>query len=518
MRLIIPISKMEPTAQDPLQTSKVHVSKPVSNDPSQTTSRFTRSPVVPSDSLETRFTHLNMQPQAEPMPSTFESSVNEQSNSGSMFGSAQPSSSLFDPFRTQQSGGASLFTGSRPQTSGTFGQSFGGFGSNTPMQGSAPSAPPPSFFSTQLQTGTGGATIQAPQAANFGALPNATSNPQHTSFFSPNTQPQSSMFTVPPQKPSQTSGFGPSSATSTQPFQFPSSHNTLQPGGLGCFSGLPSHNTFGSTLFGANPFGMANPCSPNWSNPSQLFGQCALPKPTVAKPQFSCNLTMTFETEDNPADITIILNSHHTFKVNRRLLSRFSPGFSANTSASTINIETPFEDAFVSVLMYATYNDTFIITRNCSKTENLLELYAAARTLWVDSTSQFASLLLNYLSSQRPFDGNIFNSNSQFSSYHAWNRDYIDYDFALNLLGGVQNRSWSVGVHLIDWLGEKNCNSEEEAEQLLETEDFKQVKKFWTLKLRYQRQEHWPLFHIVQSYPVTSSAINLRSLFLAQPV
>jgi hypothetical protein len=212
---------------------------------------------------------------------------------------------------------------------------------------------------------------------------------------------------------------------------------------------------------------------------------------------------MTLSTDEHPADISIKLNYRHTFKVNRAKLSRFSPVVqSLPTSETTLQVESPFEEAFLQVLLYAVYQDSSIISRFNTSNERTLELYAAAHVLGLDVDSKISDLIL-----QRAELTNV----SAYIQYHAWSRHYIDFEFVIKLLG-LQGRGapyWNKGKQLLDWLGEKNFTRAEEADELLESDDFKKVRRYLKSK-----QLNLPnLYELFQGYPVASEAVTLHSLF-----
>mmetsp|Transcript_9406 Transcript_9406/g.18084 ORF Transcript_9406/g.18084 Transcript_9406/m.18084 type:complete len:304 (+) Transcript_9406:426-1337(+) len=292
----------------------------------------------------------------------------------------------------------------------------------------------------------------------------------------------------------------------------PSSFGHHQPG----VGGMPGARTPPQWF---NPWSSPNPYghpmyAPGWT--SSHHHQFPRPKPTIAKPQYSCDLNLTLESKERQADVTIKLNSRHLFKINHEALRKFIPDISGelfDNAESTMSVECPFEEAFLHLLMFIASQDHFIFTRFTQAQEKQLELYAAAHALGLGADSKFADLL----ASLNPSSGGLFGANfpgSNFGNYHAWSRHYIDFEYALKLLRSNSNPSapWLLGVTLLEWLDEKNLTTAEQQEELLASEDFAKVRNFWK-----SAGGHPQLFNmvgsIVHAYPVASQAISIRCLF-----
>jgi hypothetical protein len=239
------------------------------------------------------------------------------------------------------------------------------------------------------------------------------------------------------------------------------------------------------------------------------------PKPTCQKPQFSCALNLTFETESEAADIEVKLNKRHTFRLKRDVLTRFSPtalGSLSDNSVTCLAVETPFEEALMQVLMYAVYHDAFVITRYLTTLENAIEVYAAAHALGVTADSELADLILNSQVIQ-PTGRPLGSFQTESIGGHVWSRRFVDFEFAMKLVNTTSvQHPWSQGIKMLDWLEERNFTTKQEAEELLDSEDFKKVQRYWSLHVQvpFNMANIQQLTH---AYPLGSRAISLHCLF-----
>ena len=433
------------------------------------------------------------------------SSNNVNSNSGGLFSGNTNNStgSLFSSGGNTNNNPGSLFGArSNINTTGSFGSTqnlnlAGNTGSNYP-----PSAPSSGFgsnapSSSNIFGGTSGSGFSFGNSGNSNTgtpLFNECSRPSFTpsnpppagNLFSTNSGPSNSA----PNLFGQAGGFNSSSSL----FNNPPAFNNTQTKSL--FNGLSNTP---SSLFPANQYSGMIPLFKDYPKPGN---------------KFPMRITLTYKEEE--PNIKLILNKFDTIYFSDTITTLESKLFKykdkdQSKNITTAHLEIEFPEAVYEILLWIYYKNNEKLLKNVNSINSLLELYAASKLFSIKDHHKLRGILLSAY--------NGF-SNTTFSS--VFNKKYIDLEFMIELFkqsctftfgtGGNYNSLLKTSMAL-EWLGERDCENDQEIEELINSDEFKIIGE----RLRIEKiLPTWVNDYalLARRYPIAIQAIGIQQVLL----
>ncbi|OMJ72369.1 hypothetical protein SteCoe_29207 [Stentor coeruleus] len=425
-------------------------------------------------------------------------------NSGNPFGGTSNTPSNFG-FSQPSSNSGNLFGGSSnaPSNSG-FGQPSPNSGNLFGGSSNAPSNPgvgQPGSNSGNLF----GSPSNVPSNSGFGSF----GSQPGTTFGSSSNVPNNSGFSRNPNQ-------GLFSNTGVAGSNFSSSNfNPTVPNGFFYGNTTPTtnpQNPFGSTSLFNTPAGLFPPQFPQQSlfqphNLIPLFEE--IPEPGNVYPAH-----ITLVTKGEEPNIKLCINGSDTYYLSMKVPLKYSKFFEEKISVSEnkfkIDIDFPFPSAFYNVLLWLFYRNTELLLRQISTLNQLLEVWAAANLLRLSGELRLQNILISHAVSKCFFNPN----NIKFSA--VFHRRFIDINFFSELLKSQvtlfgQAPNFLKTAMILEWLGERECKSEEEIMELVNSTEFKQAGEFLNIN-RFLPSNIQDVAALAKRYPIGIKALDIHNI------
>lgn len=452
--------------------------------------------------------------------------LNQSTNSTGLFGQPNNNTNPFvsvQPVNSHTGSSQNLFNSSLPPNASS--NFFVSNNTNSAFSNNPDTKPPEST-----------STLRASNSCNSSSLFGSTLAPRTSSgLFSNQTKPLDSS---PQNPPGQGTGFGLSNgingfgSTSTGGFgsvanSAGSSFPTTIPGntGFSAFSNQNFNNNNSSTFGTTSPsFTFNPPPTTGLFGPTVGFNQnhpfpCYIPPFEESLPTTSAepiNLTIALK-GDNPS-IQLIVNERDTYLLSKKPLIKNSVLFAdaikiQSDNLVTVTIETPFPESVLDILLWVYYRNNEKLLSNIKSIKQAVELYSISKILKISSELKLKNLILSGLK-------NINNNVVSFPS--ALHRKHVDLEFLIDLLKIVNNCSL-FGVNTthnliktamaLEWLGEKQCETEEEVEEILESREYHAIgdRLLKEKMLPTQINEYSAL---AKRYPAVIGALSIQQLLI----
>lgn len=138
---------------------------------------------------------------------------------------------------------------------------------------------------------------------------------------------------------------------------------------------------------------------------------------------------------------------------------------------STLTISSPFSNEFGLLLKWLHTGDSKSLITQLIKIEQPLQLYAVSKLFDVKPFTNLRNLLLS-------LHYTIHNFKPQYNISAALCKELIDLQFLLTFLNNVHywgNEKLVKIFFVMEWLGEKNCHTDEDFIELEQTKEFREV-------------------------------------------
>jgi BTB/POZ domain len=166
-----------------------------------------------------------------------------------------------------------------------------------------------------------------------------------------------------------------------------------------------------------------------------------------------------------------------------------------------LEIQSPFSNEAVMLLEWLHTSDTKELIKKINSISEVIQIHIISKVLKVKKFTNLRNILLSFHFCPDFFD-------PQISISSGLCKELVDLRFLLECLRNF-NFHWSHKTIkiciLLDWLGEKNCYTEEEILELISSKEFRDMKKIVTRENLIPDQ--WTLNEIQKIYPIGIKSI-----------